>query len=207
MSPTDKLLLVFIHGFCGDDTTFGSFPEKICNDITKTITSVDVDKWIYDYNTKGDFSKAVKDFTDELIERINGDKKTAVILFGHSMGGLVAADAISVLKAASIPVLALLAYDTPFYGLSEGFIERVASMAVNNPLTDALSLAAKAISNNKWIVAAMVCGVAIAAYIFRDKAKEEIETLKNKIMEDVAWAKEYLEFASTLLKDQELGAR
>jgi pimeloyl-ACP methyl ester carboxylesterase len=205
MSSSVKLLLIFIHGFRGDDTTFGSFPERLRHVITNSIPSVDVDALVYPkYDTRRDLSQAVQMFTRWLIEHLKSDKETAVILFGHSMGGLVAADAMPLLKAASIPVLGLLAYDTPFYGLSSGFISRIAVEKVFewrgtiSTLTSTLIPAAKAISGSKWKVAAAggMVAATVASLAFRDKVKEGL-----------TWATEHLEFASALFKEQELRER
>nr|CAG8445027.1 8827_t:CDS:2 [Entrophospora candida] len=111
----NKLLLVFIHGFKGDDTTFQEFPERIHNTLTSFYSDMETETIIYPrYETRGDLKKAVEIFCNWLEERVeleeemltekgssnikddsdDDDKEVGNIwvgLIGHSMGGLLAA--------------------------------------------------------------------------------------------------------------------
>ncbi|KAL5507804.1 hypothetical protein ACEPAH_5422 [Sanghuangporus vaninii] len=134
--PPDLLLFVFIHGFKGTDSTFGGFPERLRHIVAETITNVNVECIVFPaYETKGELSAAVERFVDWLttltVEREvangsgGGAGKAKIVLCGHSMGGLVAADSLIGMvnsrpdKLAPLwpKVIACIAFDTPYLGL------------------------------------------------------------------------------------------
>ncbi|KAK6441846.1 hypothetical protein LTR95_001925 [Oleoguttula sp. CCFEE 5521] len=99
------LLLVFIHGFKGSDNTFGPFPKDLRALISTTIPKLDVLSIQYPrYETRGDLKECVSRFKEWLqnkvidLEVANGtpsptvDPSVHVVLVGHSMGGIVAAE-------------------------------------------------------------------------------------------------------------------
>ncbi|KAH8599850.1 hypothetical protein B0O99DRAFT_611230 [Bisporella sp. PMI_857] len=101
------LLLCFIHGFKGDDNTFGSFPEHLRALVSHGLPKVDVRVIVYpQFETRGNLETCVGRFRDWLQEQvidIEVQNKTPsptvepsvhTILVGHSMGGIVAADTI-----------------------------------------------------------------------------------------------------------------
>jgi hypothetical protein len=102
-----KIVIVFIHGFTGNDVdtwknkdTGKSFPEMIATDPDFK----DADVYVYAYHTSaangpGQGDKAIKSIprlgetlSIKLFELLKGYKK--VVLVGHSMGGLVALSAL-----------------------------------------------------------------------------------------------------------------
>ncbi|RKP25672.1 hypothetical protein SYNPS1DRAFT_22411 [Syncephalis pseudoplumigaleata] len=189
--PLKQLLLVFVHGFRGDDTTFEGFPERLQQVLTNSLAGIDVETVVYpQYSTRGDFTQAVAAFCQWLLD-------------------LSPADTCS--SSESPPtVLGLLAYDTPFFGLSSPFISRTAYShastwsstfsSASALLSSAALPAAKILAGNRWkvaagggILAAALVGTAVA---HRDKMKE-----------GVRWASEHLMFASTLMSDVELRQR
>ncbi|KAL8683081.1 MAG: hypothetical protein Q9186_000895 [Xanthomendoza sp. 1 TL-2023] len=106
-----KLLLVYIHGFTGNETSFQAFPthvhESISNRLAETHT---VQSIVY----------------PKLREHESND--TDVVLLGHSMGGLLAAE-VALLPLAShsaIPlrhhILGTVNLDVPFLGVHPGII-------------------------------------------------------------------------------------
>ncbi|TDL29927.1 hypothetical protein BD410DRAFT_893134 [Rickenella mellea] len=134
--PPDLLLIVFIHGFKGTDSTFLGFPERLKHVAQETIENVVVESIVFPaYETKGELTAAVERFADWLatltVEREvargegGGAGKAKIVLCGHSMGGLVAADTLINLatsrpdKAAPLwpRIIALIAFDTPYLGL------------------------------------------------------------------------------------------
>ncbi|KAJ1654716.1 hypothetical protein IWQ61_005398 [Dispira simplex] len=144
----DTLLLVFIHGFRGDDFTFKDFPERLRTVLTNSVQALDVESIVYpQYRTQGELHEATIAFCNWLVSTAQ-DRRQAqgpngrilVILVGHSMGGLLAADAVlhfhnklhltsdtvmtssSDLRDLDAVVLGLVAYDTPFYGLNPSLI-------------------------------------------------------------------------------------
>ncbi|KAI9030947.1 hypothetical protein CLU79DRAFT_732147 [Phycomyces nitens] len=134
----DRLLLIFVHGFHGSDTSFEDFPNRLRTILTNT-HKVDVDAVVYpSYKTMGDLSLAVQDLTTWLIDQVNtrqreskgwgGKGRLMVALFGHSMGGIVSAEVILGLKRRPDDplegafIVGLLAYDTPFYSVNVKYV-------------------------------------------------------------------------------------
>ncbi|THH29141.1 hypothetical protein EUX98_g5046 [Antrodiella citrinella] len=146
--PQDLLLVVFIHGFKGTDTTFSKFPERLRHVLSETIPNVVVESIVFpSYETKGDLTAAVIRFADwltnltvqrEVANGVGGGAgKAKIILCGHSMGGLLAADALIEFvrtrpdtKAPLWPnIVACLAYDTPYFGLHPYVFKNSATQA------------------------------------------------------------------------------
>ncbi|KIM46388.1 hypothetical protein M413DRAFT_441480 [Hebeloma cylindrosporum] len=128
------LLLIYIHGFKGTNDTFAGFPERLEHILSETIPHVRVESLIFPaYETKGELDKAVVRFADWLttttVEREVsaglGAGKAKIVLCGHSMGGLLAADTlrefVNTRPDKDCPlwpkIVACIAYDTPFYGI------------------------------------------------------------------------------------------
>lgn len=99
------LLLCFIHGFKGDDNTFGGFPEHLRALVSHALPQINVKAVTYpQFETRGDLGDCVSRFRDWLqnvvidLEVSAGtpsptvDPSVRTILVGHSMGGIVAAE-------------------------------------------------------------------------------------------------------------------
>ncbi|SMR45898.1 unnamed protein product [Zymoseptoria tritici ST99CH_1E4] len=111
------ILLVFIHGFKGNDHTFQNFPQDLRALIAHTLPQLNVVSIVYpQYETKGDLKECVARFKEWLIDKVidleveartpspTVDPSVRVILCGHSMGGIVAAEALlSIAADAPIP--------------------------------------------------------------------------------------------------------
>lgn len=133
-------VLVFVHGFKGDDKTFGDYPSRLQHSIATTFgPESDVHAWVYPaFDTRGELGQCVHNFGEWLTTRIaelemetaakspDGKKELArVVLIGHSMGGIVVADfarSIGRRRDDSVPkrpdeiwpkIVGVLAYDTP----------------------------------------------------------------------------------------------
>ncbi|KIN93737.1 hypothetical protein M404DRAFT_35769 [Pisolithus tinctorius Marx 270] len=53
--PKDLLLVIFIHGFKGTDSTFGSFPFRLEHILTETMDNVAIECIVFPaYETKGE---------------------------------------------------------------------------------------------------------------------------------------------------------
>ncbi|KAJ1906196.1 hypothetical protein IWQ60_012135 [Tieghemiomyces parasiticus] len=106
-----RLLLVFIHGFRGDDFTFQDFPERLRTVLTNSLRDCDVEAVTFPrYETRGDLKSATDRFCNWLLNTLDESRRTdpltgeiLVLLVGHSMGGLLAADAILQLEGQSAP--------------------------------------------------------------------------------------------------------
>ncbi|KZT36682.1 hypothetical protein SISSUDRAFT_1063441 [Sistotremastrum suecicum HHB10207 ss-3] len=134
--PPDLLLLVFIHGFKGTDSTFSTFPQRLQHNLQETIPDVVVRSIVFPaYETRGELKAAVEKFADWLATLTvenevahgsgGGAGKAKIVLCGHSMGGLVAADTFIGIATSRADkeaplwpkIIALIAFDTPYFGL------------------------------------------------------------------------------------------
>lgn len=139
-AQTELLLLVYIHGFNGTDESFKDFPQRLEYILSETIPHVTVESNVFPaYETKGDLNKAVVRFADWLttltVEREVasglGAGKAMIVLCGHSMGGLLAADTVREFVNSrpdkSCPlwpkIIACIAYDTPYFGISPSVVK------------------------------------------------------------------------------------
>ncbi|KAJ6598882.1 hypothetical protein DFH09DRAFT_1129462 [Mycena vulgaris] len=144
---SDLLIVVFIHGFKGTDETFAAFPERLRHILSETISNASVECVVFPaYETKGDLVEAVVKFSDWLttltVEREvasgGGAGKAKIVLCGHSMGGLLAADTLQEFVKgrpdAQAPlwpkIIGCIAFDTPYLGLHPGVFKNSATKAV-----------------------------------------------------------------------------
>ncbi|KAI9783243.1 MAG: hypothetical protein M1839_004083 [Geoglossum umbratile] len=151
------LLLCFIHGFKGDDNTFGGFPEYLRVKVSSALPKINVATIVYPrFETRGELGAAVAKFREWLQNKVidleveagtpspTVDPSVHVILIGHSMGGIVAAET-AIAIAAEQPLTQLsettgllfpyisgiIAYDTPYLGISPGVIAHGAESHYN----------------------------------------------------------------------------
>ncbi|KAI8097304.1 uncharacterized protein BX664DRAFT_326077 [Halteromyces radiatus] len=135
---TNKLLLVFIHGFRGSDTSFKDFPNWLKTSLHDTM-NMDVETIVYpSYKTTGDLSLAVRNFSAWLIDQTKNKENLDIILLGHSMGGIVGAETILLFDGrrhdnplGSASIIGLLAYDTPFYSVNQDSLSSAALSQVD----------------------------------------------------------------------------
>ncbi|EME85453.1 uncharacterized protein MYCFIDRAFT_213871 [Pseudocercospora fijiensis CIRAD86] len=176
------LLLVFIHGFKGDDATFHNFPKDLRALLSHSLPNINVLSVQYPkYETRGDLRECVARLVEWLqnkvidLEVANGtpsptvDPSVHVVLCGHSMGGIVAAEALlSIARDDPVPhsdwnpsgnnttttpqndtstppsetsrlffpyIRAVLAFDTPYLGISPGVLAHGAEEQINHAST------------------------------------------------------------------------
>ncbi|CAN9221973.1 unnamed protein product [Alternaria alternata] len=115
-----RLMLVFIHGFMGNETSFRSFPAHVHNLVTITLAeSHVVHTKIYPrYKSRDSLEIARDNFSSWLAP--HEDQWTDVILLGHSMGGLLAADIALVFRHR---IIGIVNFDVPFLGMHPGIIK------------------------------------------------------------------------------------
>jgi hypothetical protein len=118
------LLLVYVHGFVGNDMSFGSFPAHVHNLITSYLAETHVvhTKIYPRYKSRKNISYARDDFSNWLYPHEN--LSTDVVLLGHSLGGILTAEV--VLLPSNVPgshelfqhrILGTISFDTPFLGM------------------------------------------------------------------------------------------
>lgn len=98
------LLLCFLHGFKGNDNTFGEFPRHLEGSVAKDLPDHHVSSIVYPkYETKGELGQSTEAFLEWLKERVMrlrkehlsspwppNDRHVGVILVAHSMGYVLA---------------------------------------------------------------------------------------------------------------------
>ncbi|KAK7436320.1 hypothetical protein CaCOL14_004023 [Colletotrichum acutatum] len=147
------LLVIYIHGFYGNESSFRSFPAHVHNHLKEALAETHVvhSKIYPRYKTYKAIDVARDNFS-QWLEPHESDS-TDVILVGHSMGGLLAAE------VAMMPnrhpyrrypykhrILGTISLDSPFLGLHPGIIVagisslfRPASPTEEKPEQDALN--------------------------------------------------------------------
>ncbi|KAH6611209.1 hypothetical protein Trco_001229 [Trichoderma cornu-damae] len=123
------LLLVYIHGFYGNDQSFQSFPAHVHNFLREALSETHVvcSKVYPRYKTYKAIGVARDNFSAWL--EPHESPATDVVLIGHSMGGLLAAE-IVLMPTHTSPsrnplkhrILGTLSLDSPFLGLHPGIV-------------------------------------------------------------------------------------
>ncbi|KAJ5669619.1 hypothetical protein N7462_010689 [Penicillium macrosclerotiorum] len=114
-----RLLLIYIHGFMGSEASFHNLPAHVHDALTGLLSeSHVVYTRIYPrYKSHGELQAAVNQFSSWLSP--HEAKDLDVVLLGHSLGGILAAD-VALLQLNGQPkhrILGLVNYDVPFLGL------------------------------------------------------------------------------------------
>ncbi|KAK4056338.1 hypothetical protein OIO90_002782 [Microbotryomycetes sp. JL221] len=127
----ELLLLIFVHGFKGGADTFGAFPERVGHILRESQPNVDVQPIVYPpFDTRGELAAAVAERKSEFQDK-GGQGPTRVILLGHSMGGLVISDTVlSILGTSALPILGVVAFDSPLLGLHPGMFRNTFDKAI-----------------------------------------------------------------------------
>ncbi|KAF2994698.1 hypothetical protein E8E13_002652 [Curvularia kusanoi] len=115
-----RILLVYIHGFMGNETSFRSFPAHVHNLVSVTLADTHVvhTKIYPRYRARYSLEQARDQFSAWLAP--HEDQWTDVILLGHSMGGLLAADVALLFRHR---IIGVLNFDVPFVGMHPGIIK------------------------------------------------------------------------------------
>ncbi|KAK4137565.1 hypothetical protein BT67DRAFT_460128 [Trichocladium antarcticum] len=124
------LLVVYIHGFMGNNSSFRSFPAHVHSFLKELLAETHVihTKIYPRYKTYKSIEVACENFSNWLAP--HESRSTDVVLVGHSMGGLLAAEV--VLLPARTPyntsspfrhrILATVSLDAPLLGLHPGIV-------------------------------------------------------------------------------------
>ena len=122
-------MLIYIHGFMGNETSFRSFPAHVHNLLTLLLAETHVvhTKIYPRYRSKRNISFSRDDFSTWL--EPHEDTKTDVVLLGHSMGGLLSAEIVLMPPAAPANrplkhrLLGTINFDVPFLGMHPGVVK------------------------------------------------------------------------------------
>ena len=97
-----RLLVIYIHGFIGNDDSFQSFPLHVHRLLQRRLAGTHrVYSKIYPrYKTYRAFHVARDDFSEWLT--LHESPSTDVVLVGHSMGGLLAADVVLMVSISNL---------------------------------------------------------------------------------------------------------
>ncbi|KAL8321127.1 hypothetical protein RB597_007414 [Gaeumannomyces tritici] len=126
------LLAIYVHGYMGKDSSFRSFPAHVHDLLKFSLSSHAIHTKIYPrYKTYRYIDVAAENFSRWLEPHESPD--TDVVLIGHSMGGLLAADVVLLKPREGVTpahpgspfrhrILGIIALDSPFLGLHPGII-------------------------------------------------------------------------------------
>ncbi|KAL2042997.1 hypothetical protein N7G274_004055 [Stereocaulon virgatum] len=117
------LLLVYVHGFMGNETSFQSFPAHVHNLVTVKLGEVGTNSHVVHTKIYPKYKsrKHIEFARDGLSEwlRPHEGPDTDVILLGHSMGGILSAE---IALLGKNRILGSINFDTPFLGMHPGVI-------------------------------------------------------------------------------------
>lgn len=132
-SQRRTLLVIYIHGFMGNDSSFRSFPAHVHNFLREALAETHVihSKIYPRYKTYKSITVARDNFSNWLLP--HESPTTDVVLIGHSMGGLLAAEvALMPRQPGDLPsygnspfrhrILGTLSLDAPLLGLHPGIV-------------------------------------------------------------------------------------
>ncbi|KAK5111018.1 hypothetical protein LTR62_005393 [Meristemomyces frigidus] len=124
-----RLLLIYIHGFMGNEMSFRSFPAHVHHLLATLLAETHVvhTKVYPRYRSKRNISYARDDFSRWL--EPHEDPFTDVVLLGHSMGGLLSAE-VAIMpstppasNALKHRILGTINFDVPFLGMHPGIVK------------------------------------------------------------------------------------
>ncbi|PVG01563.1 hypothetical protein CPB86DRAFT_79377 [Serendipita vermifera] len=111
-TPGGPLHIVYVHGFRGDHTTFQTFPSDLHGYLLPSIPGLQT--WVYPTYKS---SKPLSFARNNLLNWLQSIPDGPVILAGHSMGGLLVAEAATDSRPVARRIIGLLAFDTPYLGM------------------------------------------------------------------------------------------
>ena len=89
-----RVLVLFVHGFLGSESSFCSFPLDLVQTVRKQYKIQNLEARIFPFfETKGDPEKAINSLHNWLLLNASMPEFESVIIVAHSMGGLITVDA------------------------------------------------------------------------------------------------------------------
>ncbi|KAJ5780012.1 hypothetical protein N7457_005172, partial [Penicillium paradoxum] len=135
-----RLLLVYIHGFMGSEASFHDLPLHVHDLLTGSLSESHVvyTRMYPRYKSQGEIQTAVDQFSAWISPHEAHDLD--VILLGHSLGGILAAD-VARLQQSGRPkhrILGIVGFDVPFLGIHPRVIPTgtMGSMPKRNPAAE-----------------------------------------------------------------------
>ncbi|KAJ5551954.1 hypothetical protein N7461_006652 [Penicillium sp. DV-2018c] len=132
-----RLLLIYIHGFMGSEASFHDLPLHVHDLLTDSLSESHIvyTRMYPRYKSQGEMQTAVNQFSTWLSPHEADDLD--VILLGHSLGGILAAD-VARLQQDGQPkhrILGVVGFDVPFLGIHPRVIPTgtMGSMPKKNP--------------------------------------------------------------------------
>ena len=213
-----------LTGFKGSaEHTFGAFPERLAHMLQQTHPALAVEPLIYPtYETRG----ALRDATSACLvwlrarvdERTRAGESPSVVLVGHSMGGILAAE---VALAPDVPrVCGILAFDTPFLGVNpyvfkhqfHSYASYAASIRRWGSMLAPLggSLAAKLAPTHedrqsaRWTTAAIVGAGVLATGL---AAASAAQVARKIAVDSYTWLVDHVAYVGSLWDEQGLSER
>ncbi|KAJ5488392.1 hypothetical protein N7453_011846 [Penicillium expansum] len=114
-----RLLLIYIHGFMGSEASFHDLPLHVHDLLTDLLAESHVvyTRMYPRYKSQGEIQTAVDQFSAWLSPHEADDLD--VILLGHSLGGIIAADVARLQQGAQQKhrILGVVGFDVPFLGV------------------------------------------------------------------------------------------
>lgn len=158
MTTPTTVHIIYIHGFQGNDTTFRRFPTDLQIYLTTFL-----DAQHTRFKTRSSLyptyksTKPIAHATQNFLEWLSLQPPSPVILLGHSMGGLLAADAATSPSQKSSkckhPIIGMIAFDTPYLGMHPHVvISGIASLFAKKDEQDASPANAETVLNDPNVV-------------------------------------------------------
>ncbi|KAK9853747.1 hypothetical protein MYU51_005179 [Penicillium brevicompactum] len=141
--PRRRLLLIYIHGFMGSEASFHDLPAHVHDLLTASLAESHVvyTRMYPRYKSQGEIQTAVNQFSTWLSPHEADDLD--VILLGHSLGGILAADVARLERDghAKHRILGVVGFDVPFLGIHPRVVPTgtMGSMPKKAPATEELA--------------------------------------------------------------------
>eukprot|EP00833_Pecoramyces_ruminatium_P000208 jgi/Orpsp1_1/1174240/evm.model.c7180000049376.2 len=147
------LIIAYVHGFKGDENTFGDLPELLKKNFGAK--NIEINNEIFKpFETKGEFDIIVNRIIEWIYEI--ADNKP-IVLMGHSMGGILVADAFRKISKGSIPkyrysnhpnIIGVFGFDSPYFGLTNS-VYGAGIKKVGETISSVSNYMSSYLSNNK----------------------------------------------------------